>query len=175
VALFAVVGAGTIILYTPVLSRWGIGEAAAGLCLGSLVVAGTYYAMTGTLTPRVMLLSVPPGILTALLLLLNEYPDVAADRAGGRKHLVIRLGYRGASLVYVMSLGLSYVIIVAGVWAHLFPLPLLLACLTVPLSILVSRDAFRAGEDFGVLVPMLGKNVMIVLGTDLLLALGYLV
>ena len=45
VALFAVIGGVTIVLYTPLLSRWGIGEAAAGLSLGSLVVAGTYYAM----------------------------------------------------------------------------------------------------------------------------------
>lgn len=117
----------------------------------------------------------PPGILTALLLLLNEFPDVAADREGGRKHLVIRLGYRGASMVYAISLALSYVILIAGVWAHLFPWPILLTCLTAPLSILVSRDAFRAGEDFRFLAPMLGKNVIIVLGTDLLLALGYLI
>ncbi len=175
VALFAVIGGVTIVVYTPLLAKWGIGEAAAGLSLGSLVVAGTYYAMIGTLTPRVLLLSVPPGILTALLLLLNEYPDVAADREGGRRHLVIRLGYRGASMVYAVSLALSYVILIAGVAARLFPLPALLACLTIPLSIIVSRDAFRSGEDFKYLIPMLGKNVMIVLGTDLLLALGYLV
>jgi len=174
VAVFACAGAAAILLYTPLLSRWGIGEATAGLCLGSLVVAGTYFAMAGTLTLNVLLLSAPPGILTALLLLLNEFPDVAADLAGGRKHLVIRLGYRGASMVYIGSLALSYVILIAGVWTHLFPWPTLLACLTVPLSIIVSRDVFRAGEDFRFLVPMLGKNVIIVLGTDLLMAIGYL-
>ena len=173
-AVFACAGAAAILLYTPLLSRWGIGEAAAGLCLGSLVVVGTYYAMHGTLTLNVLLLSVIPGLLTALLLLLNEFPDVAADLAGGRKHLVIRLGYRGASMVYTASLALSYIILIAGVWTHLFPRPTLLACLTVPLSIIVSRDAFRAGEDFKFLVPMLGKNVIIVLGTDLLMAIGYL-
>lgn len=175
VALFAVIGGVTIVLYTPLLSRWGIGEAAAGLSLGSLVVAGTYYAMIGTLTARVLLLSVPPGILTGLLLLLNEYPDVAADREGGRRHLVIRLGYRGASVVYAASLALSYVILIVGVAARIFPLTALLGCLTIPLSIMVSRDAFRSGEDFKFFIPMLGKNVMIVLGTDLLLALGYIV
>jgi 1,4-dihydroxy-2-naphthoate octaprenyltransferase len=175
VAIFAVAGAAAILLYTPVFARWGIGEAAAGICLGSLVVAGTYYAMEGTLTPGVAVLSVPPGILTALLLLLNEYPDMAADREGGRKHLVIRLGYRGASVVYVVSLAISYVILIAGVFAHVFPVPMLIACLTLPLSIMVSRDAFRVGDDFGRLVPLLGRNVMIVLGTDLLMAVGYLI
>ncbi len=35
------------------------------------------------------------------------------DREGGRKHLVIRLGYRGASMVYAASLALSYVILIA--------------------------------------------------------------
>jgi 1,4-dihydroxy-2-naphthoate octaprenyltransferase len=174
VVVFACAGAAAILLYTPVLSRWGIGEATAGLCLGSLVVAGTYFTMAGHLTLNVLLLSAPPGILTALLLLLNEFPDVAADLAGGRKHLVIRLGYRGASMVYTASLTLSYVILIAGVWTGLFPRPTLLACLTVPLSVIVSKDAFRAGDDFKFLVPMLGKNVIIVLGTDLLMAIGYL-
>ena len=41
-----------------------------------------------------------PGLLTALLLFLNEFPDAEADRRGGRRHLVILLGRRKSAVVY---------------------------------------------------------------------------
>jgi len=174
IAVFTVVGAATIILYTPLLARWGLGETAAGLCLGSLVVAGTYYALAGSLTSSVLVLSVPPGILIALLLLVNEFPDVEADRLGGRKHLVIRFGLRGAASIYCIAVMVLYLVIVAAVVLKLFPRPLLLACLTAPLSLKIASDAFRTRGEPDAMAPLLGKNVAFVLGTDALLALGFL-
>ena len=174
VFFFMIAGGLTIVSYTPRLARWGFGEAAAGLCLGSFVVAGAYYAMAGTLSAGVLVASVPPGILTALLLFLNEFPDVEADRAGGRRHLVIRLGYRGAATLYAIAIAVTYLVIVAGVCFRLLPAMLLLGCLTIPLAIKVSIEAFRSGNLFEKFIPTMGMNVLIVLGTDLLLAAAYI-
>ncbi|MBN2496330.1 MAG: prenyltransferase [Deltaproteobacteria bacterium] len=176
-ALMALIAAGGLaaVFYTTHLARWVLGELAAGVCLGTFVVLGSYYAQAGTLTPAVIWLSVPPGILTALLLLLNEFPDVEADREGGRRHLVITLGWRRAAVVYTASLAASYLILVAGVLLDAFPATVLLALLTLPLACKAAYTALRHGDRFEKLVPALGANVGMILGTDLLIAVAYFI
>ena len=119
-------------------------------------------------------LSIPPGILTALLLLLNEFPDAEADRQGGRRHLVIVLGWQRAAVVYVTALAASYLILVLGVVLGRLPATVLLALLTLPLALKASLGALRHGANLERLVPALGANVGVVLGTDLLIAVGCL-
>ena len=163
------------VFYTSHLARWMIGELVAGICLGTFVVLGTYYAQAGTLTAPVIWLSVPPGILTALLLLLNEFPDLEADRSGGRRHLVIMLGRPGAAVVYSVSLAAVYLMLIVGVIAGWFPTTVLLALATLPLAFKAALTALKHGEVFEKMVPALGANVGVVLGTDLLIAVAYFI
>ncbi len=172
---FIVAGGVATVFYTSHMSRFILGELAAGSCLGTFVILGTYFSQTSTLTPTVIWLSIPPGILTALLLLLNEFPDAEADRTGGRKHLVIALGRKRAALLYTVSLLLSYVILVLGVVVGQFPLTVLVALLTLPLAAKAIQGALKYNADIEKLVPALGANVGVVLGTDLLIAVGYFI
>lgn len=174
------VGGASIVLYTRHFARVLLGEFFAGLSLGSLVVVGAYVALTATpgadpctLFPaRVILISVPPGILTALLLFLNEFPDAEADRAGGRFHLVIFLGKRRAAYLYVAGLLAVYGSIVLLPALGYFSWTPLLALLTAPLAAKAAVTALRHAEDTPLLVPALGLNVIVVLATDLLLTLA---
>jgi 1,4-dihydroxy-2-naphthoate octaprenyltransferase len=170
-----IAGGTATVFYTSHLARWVLGELAAGICLGSFVVLGTYYAQTGNLTSAVAWLSVPPGILTALLLFLNEFPDVEADRMGGRRHLVITLGWKRAAMVYTAALASSYLILIVGVILGLFPATVLLALLTLPLAFKAASTALRHGGEFEKMIPALGANVGLVLGTDLLIAVAYFI
>lgn len=170
---FMLAGGLASVFYTSHLARWLLGELAAGLTLGSFVVLGTYYAQAGELNFPVILLSVLPGILTSLLLLLNEFPDVEADQAGGRRHMVIALGYRGAAILYALGLLTVYTMLAAGAALGWFPLTLLLALLTLPLGVKAAVTALRHGAEYGPMLPALGANVALVLGTDLLIAAAY--
>ncbi len=179
IIIIALIGAIAITLYTPLLSRLLLGEIFSGLALGSLVIIGAYIAMTaepGTplanLVPiEVLLVSIPPGILTALLLLLNEFPDAEADKAGGRRHLVIVFGKKRAAWFYAANMLVIFTIIillpifgVASYWLYLALLP-------VPLAIKASAIAVKHGNDLPKLIPALGMNVLVVLGTDLMIAI----
>jgi 1,4-dihydroxy-2-naphthoate octaprenyltransferase len=171
---FVVAGGLAAVFYTSHMARFALGELAAGTCLGTFVVLGTYYSMASQLTWSVVWLSIPPGILTALLLLLNEFPDAEADRAGGRRHLVIVLGRRGAAVLYTVALAAAYVIVGLGALLGWFPLWVLLSFLTLPLAVRAAVGALRDGTsgDFARLVPAQAANVGVVLLTDLLLAVG---
>ncbi|MCB8999090.1 MAG: prenyltransferase [Bacteroidales bacterium] len=180
ILLFAFLGTISIVFYTNFLARYMLGELFAGLALGSLVVLGTYISMNASpamswnslLPVEVIWLSVPAGILTSLLLLINEFPDVEADKAGGRKHLVIRLGWKGAAYVYALGMFSSFGIILVLPLVGLSSFWIYLALLPLPLAIKASLTALKDGADTVKLIPALGANVITVLAFDLLLAVG---
>ena len=163
------------VFYTDYLTKLMLGEFASGITLGSLVVIGTYYVQTGTFTYGIICASIPPGLLTMGLLFLNEFPDVEADRYGGRKHLVIVLGRKKAAYVYVILLLAVYSVIILSAFTGTNPKGLLLGLLTLPFATAASYRTVRYHEDFNMMVPALGMNVIVVLATDFLMALGYVI
>ncbi len=183
VIVLSIIGGFTILFYTGSLAKILLGEFFAGLTLGSFVVIGTYIAMTASpdstlgevLPTRVILYSISPGILTSLLLLINEFPDREADKAGGRFHLVIRLGTRGAAVVYTIGMILTFGTILAIPLLGLGPFWVYLALLPVPLAIKACNIALKHGDDMQKLVPALGSNTITVLATDLLIAVSILI
>ena len=175
VLVFMAVGGITIVGYTEYLARWGVGELASGITLGSLVVLGTYYVQTGALSDTAIWASISPGLLTMQLLFLNEFPDADADRAGGRRHLVILLGKQRSAVVYAVLMVVVYAVIVAGVFVRALPVTVLIALATIPLAAMASLRAIRYPEDLPKLTPGLALNVVTVLATDALLAIGLFV
>jgi 1,4-dihydroxy-2-naphthoate octaprenyltransferase len=174
VLAFMAVGGFAVVFYTDLLAKWMAGELFSGIALGSLVVIGAYYVQAGAFSPEIVWLSVPPGLLTMLLLFLNEFPDMEADRAGGRRHLVIALGRKRAGYLYAVLLAAVYACIGAGIAAGLFPTATLIGFATVPLALAAAFRAVRYAEVRERFLPALGMNVAVVLATDFLLAAGYL-
>ena len=87
--------------------RWsyrGIGEILIGVCYGWLPIATGFYLLSGFFSQQVLLVSIPIGLSVFTLILINEFPDEAADRAVGKKNLVVRFGKEKMGDLY---LGLS--------------------------------------------------------------------
>lgn len=170
------ISAFTIVSYTNLLARLGLGELMSGVTLGSMVVVGTFVALAGNpgqpliIPYEVWLISVPPGILTALLLLLNEFPDVEADRLGGRRHLLIRFGRQFGSRIYAFSMALVFIIILILPLAGISSFWIYLALLPAPLAFNSVKTALVKYNDTVSLIPAMGGNVLVVLLIDLMLA-----
>ncbi|MFC1733703.1 prenyltransferase [candidate division KSB1 bacterium] len=183
ILVVSIVGAFAILFYTKFLAKVLMGEFFAGLALGTLVVLGTYIAMTATpasslsvlLPSEVIWVSIPPGILTSLLLLINEFPDTEADKKGGRKHLVIKFGQKNAAYIYTLGMVATFGIIIFLPISGISSAWILLALLPLPLAVQASSIAIQHGNDLDKLVPALGSNVITVLATDLLLAVSILI
>lgn len=175
IAIFMLTGAVAIRFYTSHLSHRLLGETAAGLALGSLVVLGAYYALTSRLNPEILLVSIPPGILTFLLLLANEFPDVEADRFGGRNHLLIRFGPAAGTRIYLASMILVYLSILLIPLITPAPSALWIAIFPLPLGVKASFTLMKQYGNRDRLISALGINVSVVLFTDAFLGLGYLI
>lgn len=176
------IGTFTVVFYTNLFAKILLGELFAGLALGTLVVIGTYVAMTASpkipienlLHMDVIWVSIPPGILTALLLFLNQFPDAKADKEGGRFHLVIKLGKKKASYLYTFCLFITFGIIVLLPIINMTSYWIYLALLPIPIAVKTSITAIKFGDQNKVIIPALGQNIIIVLATDLLLAVSIL-
>ncbi|MFC1561103.1 1,4-dihydroxy-2-naphthoate octaprenyltransferase [Candidatus Latescibacterota bacterium] len=175
VLIFMGIGGITIVFYTEYLTKWMIGEFASGLTLGSFVVIGTYFVQTSEITSNIIWASVSPGILTMLLLLLNEFPDIEADRTGGRRHLVIVLGERISGVIYSILLMCVYLVFILGAVKGTMPVTVLLCFITFPLAAHTVYRVLRYGSEKQGMNPALGMNVIVVLTTDFLLAVSYLI
>ncbi len=173
ILVLAVAGAIAIRFYTSHLSHWGIGELASGLTLGSFVVIGVHYALTSFMTADIIYISSVPGILTALLLFLNEFPDAEADRFGGRRHLVILFGTKACSLIYASAVFVVFALVAAGPFILNIPYTVLIALAATPLGAAAAYLVLRHHDDPPRLVRAQGLNVALVIVTDLLLALAY--
>ena len=168
-------GAIAIVLYTPFLSRiHGISEIVAGSGFG-LMGLGIYLTQTGNVDLVGVAVCIPVTILVDLLLFLNEFPDVEADRYGGRKHLVILLGKRRAAALYVGATAATYISIIASVVFGLVPATVLIALISLPIAYKACRIVLRECENTPKLVPALGLNVLMILVTILLLGVGFLI
>ncbi len=148
---------------------------APGLGFGTLMVMGTYFALTGKYTWTAFVASFVPFFLVSNLLLLNQFPDVDADRGIGRKHYPITLGRKGAAVIYVVFLILTYVSIVAGVAFMLAPRWTLLGLLTLLLAVPVSVNVLKNADNLPELMPSMGMNVLLNLLTPLLVGIGFLI
>jgi len=161
------------VLYTPLLTRLGWPEWAPGVGLGALPVLGTYFIQTTAYTIPAVIASIPSGILVHNLLLLNEFPDTRADGKAGRRTLPIVMGKKNAGIVYSALTLLVYLWIIAWVAVGIMPIFCLIALLTLPLALKAIGGALKP-ENMRRLVPAMANNVLVVLLTQLLLGIGYI-
>lgn len=167
------VGAICIFLYTPVITKLGWPEWAPGVGMGTLPVLGAYFVQTGVYTLPAVIAAIPSGILVHNLLLLNEFPDTEADKGAGRRTLPIVMGKKGAGIVYSVLTVIVYLWIIGAVVAGQMPVFCLIGLLTLPLAIKAIQGALKH-QDMSRLVPAMANNVLVVLLTQLLLGIGYI-
>jgi len=120
--------------------RWayrGLGEVLIGVCYSGLPIATGFYLLTGFFNHQVLLLSIPVGLSIVNVILLNEFPDEEADRAVGKRNVLVRFGKeKTADLTLCLSIliGLSFIRLVS----ILHPIPLWLIPLSmIPLFLLL--------------------------------------
>jgi 1,4-dihydroxy-2-naphthoate octaprenyltransferase len=139
--------------YNVYLSKWLVGELFAGLNFGPLLVLGAYYVQTGRYSWEALVASIAPGILTSNLLFLNEFPDREADQRGGRRHLVITLGKKNASFLFVSLIVASYLCIIIGVLTKMMPWMALIGLGTIGFGWKAAKGAIRYYHNTNQLVP----------------------
>lgn len=123
VIAFAVAGLLLSLGYTAFLKRWALGELTALVVWGPLMIGGTVYAISGTLTTNVLLLTLPYGLVVASVLIGKHIDKIENDRPVGVYSVPVLLGQPRALWLNKATFVLFYALIaglvlggVAGPW-----------------------------------------------------------
>ena len=131
------------------LKYYALGEPAVFLVWGPLMVGGSYYVQRGVFAVQPVWVSVPVGILVALILFANNIRDLTSDTRARVRTIATILKKEGAVKLYrgliFASYGITLLLIAAGqlsLWAMLTLLSLPLALrLIKQMQIAVPADA----------------------------------
>lgn len=145
---------------------------APGLAFGPLMICGAYYVLSGQFNAAVFTASLIVFFLVNNLLLLNQFPDLEADKNAGRHHLPILIGRKKSAWVYVFFLVAAYSVLALSIWLSFLPLFSLLALLSLPFAVIAAKRVIEHADDIDQLKPALALNVAITLSTPVLVAAG---
>jgi 1,4-dihydroxy-2-naphthoate octaprenyltransferase len=144
----------------------GLGEISVFVFFGLVATVGTYFVQTEEINLEILIISIPMGSLACAILAINNLRDRAQDQVVGKRTMAVRLGDRGARILYISLL----------IAAHLFALltfkPFtLITLLALPISLPLAKSVW-SGTSGAALIPSLAKTGKLQLVFALLFALG---
>jgi 1,4-dihydroxy-2-naphthoate polyprenyltransferase len=132
----------------------GLGEVSVFIFFGVAAVAGTAYVQMGSLSWLGLAASVPAGLLSCALLMVNNLRDIRSDSESGKRTLAVRIGDARSRAVYLAFVLVPFALAALTAVARPFALLMLLA---LPLALAPTR-AVRGGASGPALIATLGQT-----------------
>ena len=133
-----VVGFLTSVFYTaaPIKFKYrAFGELAVFIIWGPLMIEGAYAMQRQSLSLKVLIISIPFGVLVALVLFANNMRDINHDRRQEVKTLAILLGRHGSHLLFTGLIVLAYAYVLGMIIVGIMSIWGLIIFLSVPHAI----------------------------------------
>jgi 1,4-dihydroxy-2-naphthoate octaprenyltransferase len=145
-----------------------LGEVFVFVFFGLVAVVGTTFVQTGSVDALAVAASVPIGLLSVALLVVNNLRDIEGDAAVGKRTLAVLLGDRGTRIAFA-ALPVVAFVVVAGIGAA--RPQALLALLAVPLAVPPVRTVLSGGRGPALIAALQGTGLL-TLATGVLLGTG---
>lgn len=156
----------------------GLGEVAAGVFMGPMIVLGAYYVMNpvidATKAWQLCLLSFPIMFTTAAILHANNIRDLEADRAANKRTLAVLFGRDIARKEYIALLAACYISQILLVIVAWMPVTTLLTLLMIPQTLKLIK-IFNTETDPKILHPAQGNTAKLHGQIGLLMVVGWII
>ena len=163
----------SVYFYSTKIVDWGLAEIFI-VIKGTMIVIGTCFIQTTQITESAILGGIVVGILSSFVLFITSFPDHDADKAKGRKTLVINLGKQKAcSLFWVFPI-IFYSVSIFAIIIEVFPIYCLIILSTVPLVIKFGKKLKQNYEKLDKLLPIMSSTLVFSRVTGILLVAGFL-
>ena len=176
--LLAVAGAlaiGAGIAYTAgpfPLGYLGLGDILVLIFFGPVAVIGTYYVQALRISPEAALASIPVGLLTTAILVVNDVRDIKSDARAGKKTLPVRFGVKFGRAEYASLILISYLWLPVMAYATSNPW-LILPSLSFPRGLSLVR-AFSRTEPGPELNSILASSAQLLLLYSVILGIAFI-
>ena len=148
----------------------GLGDVFVFIFFGLIAVTGTYYVQALEWSMASLIASVPVGLLSVAILIVNNYRDIDTDVKAGKRTLAVRMGRKGTQIQYILALLLAYVVPVIQFAVNTANPWVLLPVISGPLAVkLVSELLTKQGSELN---SVLEKTAKLLVVFGLLYAIG---
>ncbi len=170
-----VAGVLIVALYTPWMTRSPfLSLLMPGAGFGPIMVIGTAYVLAGEVTLTMVLASMVPFFLVNNLLLLNQFPDIQADREHGRRNLPIVYGTKTSGVVYMLFNFSAAAVILAGIRFGAMPLNAAFAAVLLIAASPIALQVANRLDSADRIIPLMTMNLVLNLGVPAFLAISLL-
>jgi 1,4-dihydroxy-2-naphthoate octaprenyltransferase len=173
VAVILVFAVLAIYFYSTSIVNAGLGELFVAI-KGAMIVLGTFFVQVAQITLEPLYVGAIVGLLSASVLFVNSFPDYDADKAKGRKTLVITMGRRSASAFFAFFPIAIYTLIGIGIMANMTTVYSLICFAAVPLAIKAGMHLKNNYEDTSTIISAMSSTIKFSRLTGGLLALSFL-
>jgi len=154
------------------LGYMGLGDVFVLVFFGPVAVAGTYYVQALSVSPRVAIAGLAPGLISTAILVVNNLRDMETDAEVGKNTLAVRFGPTFARVEYLLCILIAAAIpllLVARAGSHWFAAAAALICIP---AIPIVRSMWT--EEGRALDPNLAKTGKLLTLYSLLFSVGWM-
>lgn len=141
---------------------------------GTMIVLGTYFIQTLEINIAAIMAGIFVGVLSSLVLFITSFPDYDADKAKGRKTLVIFLGKQKATTMFWIFPLIAYSVLISGIIYEIFPLYCLISLVVIPLIIKAGLSLKQNFDNIQGLVPAMSSTITFSRITGTLFVIGFI-
>jgi len=163
----------SVYFYSTKIVDWGLAEIFI-VIKGTMIVIGTYFIQTTQITESAVLGGIVVGTLSSFVLFITSFPDHDADKAKGRKTLVINLGKQKACTLFWVFPIIFYSVSIFAIIIGVFPIFCLIILSTIPLVIKFGKKLKQNYEKLDKLLPIMSSTLVFSRVTGILLVAGFL-
>ncbi len=141
---------------------------------GTMIVLGTYFIQTLEINIAAIMAGIFVGMLSSLVLFITSFPDYDADKAKGRKTLVIFLGKQKATTMFWIFPLIAYSVLISGIIYEIFPIYCLISLVVIPLIIKAGLSLKQNFDNIQGLVPAMSSTITFSRITGTLFVIGFI-
>ncbi|MEK0381605.1 MAG: prenyltransferase [Nitrosopumilus sp.] len=141
---------------------------------GTMIVLGTYFIQTLEINIAAIMAGIFVGMLSSLVLFITSFPDYDADKAKGRKTLVIFLGKQKATTMFWIFPLIAYSVLISGIIYEIFPIYCLISLVVIPLIIKAGLSLKQNFDNIQGLVPAMSSTINFSRITGTLFVIGFI-
>jgi 1,4-dihydroxy-2-naphthoate polyprenyltransferase len=134
IAIILAIAVTSIYFYSTTIVNIGLGETLVAV-KGSMIVIGTAYVQSGIIDTSIVFIGIIIGLLSSIILFIASFPDLGADKAKGRKTLVILLGEDRGAKIYPFIIGSIYSLLVIGILLEYLTIYAIITFISIPFAV----------------------------------------
>jgi 1,4-dihydroxy-2-naphthoate octaprenyltransferase len=171
-------GMGCAYFYTAPPIRYGyhgFGEISQLINFSITIGLGSYFVQAQHFSWQAALALLPLGFMMFAMITINEIPDEAEDRAGGKRNLVVIFGKKTAVWLYGISMMIAFLIIIISPFLYATTFWIYLSLITLPGVVKAVSILYRNYQDAQQMSPANMLTIRIHNIVGILLIAAYLI